>query len=201
MDCGVEVMKQRISETTFPWLISNIWESPLPDSNSKGMHSSTKRVPFAGLKSMHTISRGGVKFGFMGLASWEWVSNIGERVLPLIEYIDYVQACNQFASKLRKEENCDFIIALTHMRCIEDENLAKQALDIDIILGGHDHILWKEFINGRWIVKSGTDFRVRCPNAHFSFVSKSSVRYSYTNSINAMNFFLYSELLYYKLAY
>lgn len=35
------------------------------------------------------------------------------------------------------------IIALTHMRSPQDRKLPFQAPDIDIILGGHDHIIMK----------------------------------------------------------
>lgn len=45
------------------------------------------------------------------------------------------------------------------MRVPNDLILAKEVDEIDLILGGHDHHRFNEFINGKWIIKSGTDFK------------------------------------------
>jgi 5'-nucleotidase len=60
---------------------------------------------------------------------------------------------------LREDEKCDIVIALTHMRVPQDQILPLQAPDIDIILGGHDHIIMKQFINGIPVLKSGDNFK------------------------------------------
>ena len=57
------------------------------------------------------------------------------------------------------QENCEFIVALTHMRMHNDRRLAECVTDIDIILGGHDHHYDIEYVNNVPIVKSGSDFR------------------------------------------
>lgn len=65
------------------------------------------------------------------------------------------------AAKLRAEEGCDFVIALTHFREPNDERLAAEAPEIDIVLGGHDHHYAKKQVQptGTWYVKSGADFK------------------------------------------
>lgn len=45
------------------------------------------------------------------------------------------------------------------MRTPNDVKLAEQCPDIDLILGGHDHVYEVQKVNGKLIVKSGTDFR------------------------------------------
>lgn len=45
------------------------------------------------------------------------------------------------------------------MRTPNDIVLAEKAQDIDIILGGHDHVCENQIVNGINIIKSGTDFR------------------------------------------
>ena len=42
--------------------------------------------------------------------------------------------------KLR-EEKCDLVLALTHMMKCNDIKLAKEVQGIDLILGGHDHLI------------------------------------------------------------
>jgi hypothetical protein len=39
-----------------------------------------------------------------------------------------------------KFQGCEFVIALTHMRTPNDKKLAEGVEDIDLILGGHDHV-------------------------------------------------------------
>lgn len=45
------------------------------------------------------------------------------------------------------------------MRTPNDIKLAEQCTDIDLILGGHDHVYEIKVVNGKHIIKSGTDFR------------------------------------------
>lgn len=51
------------------------------------------------------------------------------------------------------------IIALTHMRSYQDKRLPLAAQNIDIILGGHDHIIMKQFINDIPVLKNGDNFK------------------------------------------
>lgn len=52
-----------------------------------------------------------------------------------------------------------FVIALTHMRTHNDIRLAEQVEEVDLILGGHDHVYEIRKVNGKLVIKSGTDFR------------------------------------------
>lgn len=45
------------------------------------------------------------------------------------------------------------------MRTPNDIKLAENCNDVDIILGGHDHVYEIKQINKKYIIKSGTDFR------------------------------------------
>ena len=58
--------------------------------------------------------------------------------------------------------NCELVIALTHMRCPEDRKLAQSVSDVDFVLGGHDHSYVTEVdeTTGAFVIKSGTDFEV-----------------------------------------
>jgi len=56
-------------------------------------------------------------------------------------------------------KGCDLVIALTHMRQVNDTILAEKAIGIDIILGGHDHDFFLNTINGITVLKSGSDFQ------------------------------------------
>lgn len=96
----------------------------------------------------------------MGLAGLDWVSTLNEVAPDNLKCTGFVETANDLSAQLRSADHCDVVIALTHMRQPDDLVLAEQAEDIDVVLGGHDHIMWKKYLNNRWVVKSGTDFKV-----------------------------------------
>lgn len=51
------------------------------------------------------------------------------------------------------------IIVLTHMMKFNDIKLAQNVKGIDLILGGHDHLIVQQKVEDSVIVKSGTNFR------------------------------------------
>lgn len=51
------------------------------------------------------------------------------------------------------------IIALTHMRIPNERNLALRVPEIDLMLGGHDHVYYIEMVGDVFFLKSGTDFQ------------------------------------------
>ena len=86
-----------------------------------------------------------------------------------ILYVDFVESGKTMAKYLKGELGCDIVIALTHMRVPNDIKLAEEAPEIDLILGGHDHVYEKYFVNETLMLKSGADFR------NFSFLKLSRV--------------------------
>ena len=48
---------------------------------------------------------------------------------------------------------------MTHMRNHNDIKLAESVDGIDLVLGGHDHVIFDEYIKGTRVIKSGTNFR------------------------------------------
>lgn len=67
---------------------------------------------------------------------------------------------NEIIPKLR-EQGCELVVALTHMREPNDVKLAKKTAPglIDLILGGHDHFYSCQKINSTYVLRSGTDFK------------------------------------------
>ena len=109
-------------------------------------------------KATHVITWHGKKIGFIGLVEEDWLEKVSTIDPADVEYIDFVTEGRNLTRKLRAE-GVDYVIALTHMRWPNDERLAENVNEIDLILGGHDHDVGLRKVNGRTIVKSGTDFR------------------------------------------
>lgn len=157
MDRGMDVLKERINETNFPWLVSNVIER-------------RTGAQLADLPRTHVLKRGALTVGVMGLAGEDWIATLGDFSADDLIYTDPVDTANELSAKLRECDGCDLVVALSHMRQPDDIWLAKNATDLDIVLGGHDHVLWKRFVNNRWVLKSGTDFRVRTPQFYFNSI-------------------------------
>lgn len=82
----------------------------------------------------------------MGLAEEEWLGLVTEIDPNILDYEDFVD-CAKRLCLLFKKEKCDLIVALTHMRNPNDLRLAEEVPEIDLILGGHDHVQLVKLIN------------------------------------------------------
>lgn len=58
---------------------------------------------------------------------------------------------------LKSKEKVDAVIPLTHQLMDEDRELAKMKLGFPLILGGHDHDMFHEVVDGCTILKVGMD--------------------------------------------
>ncbi|ORZ40200.1 Metallo-dependent phosphatase-like protein [Catenaria anguillulae PL171] len=153
-DFGVPQLIQMASKCNFPWLISNVWEES-GELLAKG-------------QEFTILERGGIKIGVIGLVEREWLDTIVS-LPPNLVFKDFVEIGRTLARRLRGPEfGCHMVVALTHMRMPNDEQLAAQVPEIDLVLGGHDHDVQiardvdlgaPRNREGVAVVKSGTDFR------------------------------------------
>lgn len=70
----------------------------------------------------------------------EWLDTLASIDPGHVTYTDYVDCGRVLARHLKHVKGCNVVIALTHMRTPNDERLAHQVEEIDLILGGHDHV-------------------------------------------------------------
>ncbi|KAF7278511.1 mannosylglucosyl-3-phosphoglycerate phosphatase isoform X2 [Rhynchophorus ferrugineus] len=144
-DHGLEVLSQWVAQTEFPWLMSNVVD------NETGRPLGEGRIT-------HVVHWSGHRIGLVGLVEKEWLDTLATINPEEVTFLDFVEAGQKLAAQL-KQEGCDYVIALTHMRTPNDIKLAESCDEIDLILGGHDHVYEIKVVNGKYIVKSGTDFR------------------------------------------
>ncbi|XP_060807227.1 snake venom 5'-nucleotidase isoform X1 [Amyelois transitella] len=144
-DFGLEILSGLVAQCNFPWLMSNVID------NETGR-------PLGDGKITHALMCNGHKIGLIGLVEQEWLDTLATINPEEVTFIDFLQAGTKLASQL-KQEGCEYVIALTHMRTPNDIKLAEGCTEIDLILGGHDHVYEVLQINNKYIVKSGTDFR------------------------------------------
>ena len=84
----------------------------------------------------------------IGLVEKEWLDTLAAINPNEVIYTDFVESANTLAADLKDNQNCDIVIALTHMRQPNDIKLAENSPRVDLILGGHDHDVQNEKVSG-----------------------------------------------------
>jgi 2',3'-cyclic-nucleotide 2'-phosphodiesterase (5'-nucleotidase family) len=139
-DFGTEVLKQRVAESKFPWLGTNVLG---PDGKV-----------FPGLVPTLTRKAGELTIGFFGLLTPDTthLSNTG----PGVQFAPVLDTARAAVKELR-DQGADAVVALTHLTLAGDRELARQVKGIDVILGGHDHDPMSVYEGGTFIFKVGSD--------------------------------------------
>ncbi|KAM7188872.1 Metallo-dependent phosphatase-like protein [Naviculisporaceae sp. PSN 640] len=152
LDFGVMQFRNLSKKCHFPWLLANVLDPALGED-----------VPLGNAQRTHILtSSNGIKIGLIGLGEREWLDTINA-LPPNLIYKSASTVARELVPKLR-EEGCELIVALTHMREPNDNKLAEQVGNedgngIDLILGGHDHYYNHSFIKGTHVLRSGSDFK------------------------------------------
>ena len=138
-DFGAEVLRRRLSESRMTWLAGNV--------RYKG------RAALPGASATTILEKGGYRIGFLGLVTTDTpeISKPGDDVT----FAPFVATGAALARELRKA-GADLVIALTHDELSRDLALLAKAGEIDILLGGHDHLLLARYDGRQAVVKAGS---------------------------------------------
>jgi 5'-nucleotidase len=129
-DAGIDDFAHQLQHASFPIIISNY--------DFTGTSMENKHVPYKIYK------KGRLKIGVTGVGI-ELNGLVPENLYGNTKYLDPVQSANSIAQKLKKVDNCDMVICLSHLGYkykedkISDEIFAKRSDNIDLIIGGHTH--------------------------------------------------------------
>lgn len=133
-DFGPRALAPRLKESNFPWIASNI---------------STRGEPgFPGAARTMVLDRGGVRIGLIGLTTPE--TAVASSPGPNLAFEEPVEAALRLVPELL-EQGAEIVIALTHQDLARDRALLAAVPQIDIVLGGHDH-LGVAFYDGRDVI-------------------------------------------------
>lgn len=114
-----------------------------------------------------TVTRGeevSVKVGVFGLISPDIYSSTAPENVKDVRFDDAVEAAKKTVSKLKNDEKCDVIIALTHIGMTEKEgmlssrDIAKAVQEINVIIDGHTHAQYDEVVGNTLIAQTGAYF-------------------------------------------
>lgn len=121
-DLGDDVLKARVAESDFTWISSNV---------------TLDGQPFPGVAGPQIIDMNGYKIGLIGLTTPDtsFLASPG----PGVAFADYTESATSAAGAL-KELGADFVIVLSHGGEILERDLTRTVKDVDLVLGGHDHL-------------------------------------------------------------
>ncbi len=123
-DFGAAVLAQRMRESAFTWLSANV------------LDRRTGR-PFGGAEPEVLLTLGGVRIGLFGLTTPETLksSNPG----PDVDIREAIGAARGASAQL-KTRGAQLLVAITHQDMRSDRALASApGVELDVILGGHEH--------------------------------------------------------------
>ncbi|WP_193173671.1 bifunctional metallophosphatase/5'-nucleotidase [Nisaea nitritireducens] len=138
-DFGPDVLIQRLKEAKYPVLGSNV--------SYKG------KPGFPGAERSRMVTAGEYKIGLLGLTTTDTPSLSSSG--PDVGFAPLAETAKEVVANLR-EDGADLVIALTHAVYQSDLETLRQVAGIDIVLGGHDHLVLVLYDGKQAILKSGS---------------------------------------------
>ncbi len=135
-DGGMDGLERQLKHANFPILISNY------NFDNTILNGKTQEYKI--------FNKDGIKIGVFGLGI-ELNGLVPPTLYKETQYLDPLTEAQKYASILKNDEKCDYIICLSHLgfkygpteEKISDIFLATNTQDIDLILGGHTHTFLK----------------------------------------------------------
>jgi 2',3'-cyclic-nucleotide 2'-phosphodiesterase (5'-nucleotidase family) len=143
-DFGPTVLLDRMRESAFTWISANVLDR-------------RSGRPFGGAQLDVFLTLGGVRVGVYGLTTPETAATSSPG--PDVEIRDAIPVARALTTDLRAR-GAQLLVAVTHQEMAEDRALAAApGVELDVILGGHEHepLIAEE---GRTLItKAGSDGR------------------------------------------
>ncbi|MBI5471954.1 MAG: bifunctional metallophosphatase/5'-nucleotidase [Ignavibacteriae bacterium] len=131
-DLGEQPLLDRMNESEFTWISSNIQHIVNGESKPfmKARSTMQEAQPESFVMKAKNSAGKEVRVGILAVT-------IGSNTPPYIRWSDPIESARRAHDQLKRQS--DFIIGLTHLSIDEDRQLATQLPDLKLILGGHEH--------------------------------------------------------------
>ena len=146
-DFGLDALKSRLSEASYPYLSANI------------RYKKNGRLPLdLSILPYTLIELDDVSIGIIGLTTTSTPKVTNPVNVADFEFIDYREALKQFVPKMR-QEGAQIIILVSHICSDELARLAWQvkSLNIPIMTGGHCHERYAYSVGDTIILSGGSN--------------------------------------------
>ncbi len=147
-DVPIAELRQRVGELDAVWLGTNVhgFEPALAASDVVTVTSESGRSVRVGLVGVLMTDPAAYRLAPFGGAQLEPANEAAVREARL----------------LLSGARCDCVIPVTHQSMAEDRELARADVvpRFPVIVGGHEHVVFTESVEGTWIVKAGSDAKL-----------------------------------------
>lgn len=129
-DAGMDGLLKQLPNANFPFLIGNYDFSDTPLHNQ--------------FKPYKIFQKENIRIGVFGIGI-KLDGLVPPKLYGNTQYLDPIQKATKYATILKEDEKCDYVICLSHLGYkygpdrISDQVLADQTQNINLILGGHSH--------------------------------------------------------------
>ena len=131
LDLKENELQQRINESNFQWIASNVFHQQngnfVPFAKTTG---TTYALPKTYIKTVTDADGTTAKIGFIALT-------LPFTKTPYVHYEDPLATAKQLYNQLK--DSVDAVIAITHQAIEDDEQLARALPNLAMIIGGHEH--------------------------------------------------------------
>jgi 5'-nucleotidase len=141
-DFGPDVLRQRMKESKFKWIVANV----IDRKTGK---------PFGDAPAYVVREFQGVKIAIFGLTLEE--TKITSRPGPDVEFLNPCETARKTVAEIHAR-GIKTVVALTHLSMTEDKQVARCS-GVDVIIGGHEHTLLESASGGAPIFKMTADAR------------------------------------------
>ncbi|NNE25476.1 MAG: bifunctional metallophosphatase/5'-nucleotidase [Saprospiraceae bacterium] len=134
-DAGIDGFNTQLPHANFPFVVSNY---NFDDTILNGK-----------IEKYKIFEMDGLKIGVVGTGI-ELKGLVPDTHYKATRYLDPITSAQHYATMLKKEMNCDYVICLSHLgykygrEKVSDVILAQNTQDIDLIIGGHTHTFMRE---------------------------------------------------------
>ncbi len=141
-DFGPAVLQQRLAESRFPWLATNVYQADF---------SRVPRLHFTLMKRVR-----GIDVGYFGLLTRDTL--VSSSPGPNIRIMDEVGTARAIVPVLQRG-GARVIVGVTHIHMHEDQQILRDVPGIHFIAGGHEHDPLRATVGQALVAKAGSDAR------------------------------------------
>lgn len=150
-DWGIDILKQQIEQSKFPYLGANVKEKK------------SGKIPNF-LKEYIILHRNGLNIGIIGITTPETTFKSAPKVVGSFHFVDPIQTVTEGVRVLRGQ-GADIVVVLSHLGCEVNQStgeitgeaaeLAKAVQGVDLLITGHSHQIIQGKVNGIPIMQAG----------------------------------------------
>lgn len=141
-DFGPAVLQERLAESRFPWLATNVYQADF---------SRVPRVHFTLMKRVR-----GIDVGYFGLVTRDTL--VSSSPGPTIRVMDEVGTARAIVPVLQRN-GARIIVGVTHIHMHEDQQILREVPGVHFIAGGHEHDPLRAMVGQALVAKAGSDAR------------------------------------------